>query len=268
MSFCDEGYFISLNCLSKKVFESRSVLRSCIIYLCASHTAVFSCSQCLSYKITGSFKDRSVHLFIFTLLYMAGIQQPLIEWNLWISELCKDNQFGSGYIKIKTHKTADFLKVKISSKATDLELHNTHACVSTDRWVVYTHVYTLQNRKKKWEVQRFGMWFSFPGGSDGQESACNVGDPGLTLGWEDPLQKGKATHSSILAWRIIPWTEKPGSATEQLTLSLCFSVDVCIQWVFYTSEWGEAVWRPGWRIFSFLGFSPPFGSHLGKGGIH
>ena len=26
-----------------------------------------------------------------------------------------------------------------------------------------------------------------------------------SLGWEDPLEKGKATHSSILAWRI-PWT--------------------------------------------------------------
>ena len=30
-----------------------------------------------------------------------------------------------------------------------------------------------------------------------------------SLGWEDPLEKGKATHSSILAWRI-PWTEDPG----------------------------------------------------------
>ena len=29
-----------------------------------------------------------------------------------------------------------------------------------------------------------------------------------TLGWEDPLEKGMATHSSILAWRI-PWTEEP-----------------------------------------------------------
>ena len=29
------------------------------------------------------------------------------------------------------------------------------------------------------------------------------------LGWEDPLEKGVATHSSILAWRI-PWTEEPG----------------------------------------------------------
>ena len=80
--------------------------------------------------------------------------------------------------------------------------------------------------------------------SVGRESACNAGDPGLipgsgrsagegigyplqyfwaslmaqlvknlpamretwgrSLGWEDPLGKGKATHSSILAWRI-PW---------------------------------------------------------------
>ena len=29
------------------------------------------------------------------------------------------------------------------------------------------------------------------------------------LGWEDPLEKGKVTHSSILAWRI-PWTVEPG----------------------------------------------------------
>ena len=29
------------------------------------------------------------------------------------------------------------------------------------------------------------------------------------LGWEDPLEKGMATHSSILTWEI-PWTEEPG----------------------------------------------------------
>ena len=85
----------------------------------------------------------------------------------------------------------------------------------------------------------------FSGSSAGKESACNAGNPGLipgsgrstgerigyplqcswaslvaqlvknppamwetrvqSLGWEDPLEKGKATHSSILAWRI-PWT--------------------------------------------------------------
>ena len=86
---------------------------------------------------------------------------------------------------------------------------------------------------------------SFPHSSVGKESACNAGGPGLipglgrsagegigyplqyswaslvaqpvknppamwetwfrSLGWEDPLVKGKAVHSSILAWRI-PWT--------------------------------------------------------------
>ena len=30
-----------------------------------------------------------------------------------------------------------------------------------------------------------------------------------SLGWEDPLEEGMVTHSSILAWKI-PWTEKPG----------------------------------------------------------
>ena len=30
-----------------------------------------------------------------------------------------------------------------------------------------------------------------------------------SLGWEDPLEKEMATHSSVLAWRI-PWTEEPG----------------------------------------------------------
>ena len=30
-----------------------------------------------------------------------------------------------------------------------------------------------------------------------------------SLGWEDPLEEGMATHSSIFAWRI-PWTEEPG----------------------------------------------------------
>ena len=50
-----------------------------------------------------------------------------------------------------------------------------------------------------------------------------------SLGQEDPLEKGMATHSGILAWRI-PWTEEPGRLqsmgvskelhrTEQLTLS-------------------------------------------------
>ena len=46
------------------------------------------------------------------------------------------------------------------------------------------------------------MLIIFPGGSDGEESACDAGDLGSILGWEDPLEEGMAIHSSILAWRI------------------------------------------------------------------
>ena len=44
-----------------------------------------------------------------------------------------------------------------------------------------------------------------------------------SLGWEDPLEKGMATHSIILAWRIprlyVPWYCKESDTTEQLSLS-------------------------------------------------
>ena len=49
----------------------------------------------------------------------------------------------------------------------------------------------------------------FPGGSDSKESTCNAGDLSSILGQEDPLEKGKATQSSILVWAV-PWTEEPG----------------------------------------------------------
>ena len=39
----------------------------------------------------------------------------------------------------------------------------------------------------------------FPGGSDSKVTARNAGDPGSIPGWEDPLEKEMATHSSTLA---------------------------------------------------------------------
>ena len=47
------------------------------------------------------------------------------------------------------------------------------------------------------------------GGSDGRVRLPKQGTQVQSLGQEDPLEKGMATHSSILAWRI-PWTEEPG----------------------------------------------------------
>ena len=43
------------------------------------------------------------------------------------------------------------------------------------------------------------VFLGFPGGSGGKEYVRNVGDLVLSLSWEDPLEKGTDTHSSILA---------------------------------------------------------------------
>ena len=45
----------------------------------------------------------------------------------------------------------------------------------------------------------FRAFLGFPGSSDGKESACNAGDLGLIPGLGRSLEKGMATHSSILA---------------------------------------------------------------------
>ena len=49
----------------------------------------------------------------------------------------------------------------------------------------------------------------FSGGSDCRNLPAMQEIWVQSLGWEDPLEKGMATDSSILAWRV-PWTEEPG----------------------------------------------------------
>ena len=64
--------------------------------------------------------------------------------------------------------------------------------------------------KLPWRRERLPtpVFFGFPCGSAGKEYSYSIGDLETwvwSLGWEAPLEKGKATYSSILAWRI-PWT--------------------------------------------------------------
>ena len=68
---------------------------------------------------------------------------------------------------------------------------------------------TLQLKHSTFFLPASGPFWGFPGGSDDKESACNAGDLDSIPGLGRYLEKGMATHSSILAWRI-PWTEKPG----------------------------------------------------------
>ena len=64
-------------------------------------------------------------------------------------------------------------------------------------------------------VHIYSIYMGFPGGSDSKkQSSCNVRNLDWSLVWEDILEKGKATHSSILAWRI-PWTEEPARLQSQ-----------------------------------------------------
>ena len=49
-----------------------------------------------------------------------------------------------------------------------------------------------------------------------------------SLGWEDFLEKGMATHSSIPAWRI-PWGHKESDTTEQLTLSFIHFINPVVR---------------------------------------
>jgi len=53
------------------------------------------------------------------------------------------------------------------------------------------------------------MIHAFPGGIDGKESSCNVGDLGSIPGLGRSLEEGLTAHSTVLAWRI-PWTEELG----------------------------------------------------------
>ena len=51
----------------------------------------------------------------------------------------------------------------------------------------------------------------FPGGSDGKKRLSAIQETQVrSLGWEDPLEKEMAAHSSILAWKI-PWMAEPGA---------------------------------------------------------
>ena len=49
----------------------------------------------------------------------------------------------------------------------------------------------------------------FPGGSDGNASVYNAGDPDSIPGLGRSLEKEMASHSRTIAWKI-PWTEEPG----------------------------------------------------------
>ena len=134
----------------------------------------------------------------------------------------------------------------------DLQWCVSFRCIAKVISCIYTYIHSF---------------WGFPESSVGKESTCNAGDPSLipesgrstgegigyplqyswaflmaqlvnnlpsiretlvwSLAWEDPLEEGKATHCSVLAWRIpwivcSPWGHKELDTTERLSLSLPF----------------------------------------------
>ena len=69
-----------------------------------------------------------------------------------------------------------------------------------------------------------------------------------SLGWEDPLEKGMATHSSILAWEI-PWTEEPGElqSMESQRVRHYWLISIWASWVAQVVKNLLSMWRPGLR---------------------
>ena len=88
---------------------------------------------------------------------------------------------------------------------------------NTGLWCLWTsrapHILPESHRGKEKKIQmEWNVRKGFPAGSVGKELAYNAemqADSSSILGREDPLENGKATRSSILAWRIL-WTEEPG----------------------------------------------------------
>ena len=58
-------------------------------------------------------------------------------------------------------------------------------------------------------LSSFSFKRGFPSGSVIKNLPANTEIQVRSLGWEDPLEEGMATHSSVLAWKV-PWTEEPG----------------------------------------------------------
>ena len=63
------------------------------------------------------------------------------------------------------------------------------------------HRPTSETRKLKRAVNEIEL--CYPGGTSGKEPACQCRRRFQSLGGEDPLEEGMATHASILAWRIL-----------------------------------------------------------------
>ena len=89
-------------------------------------------------------------------------------------------------------------------------------------------------------ISHLYVFFVFPGDSPVKNSLAMQETWVWSLGWEDPLEKGMAPHSSTLAWEI-PWTQEPGR------LQSMGSLRVGHYWATSLSLFTFMHWRRKWQ---------------------
>ena len=87
----------------------------------------------------------------------------------------------------------------------------------------------------------------FPGGSDGKECACNVGDLGSIPGLGRSPEKGKSTHSTIIAWRIL-WTEEPGRPMGLQRVTRLSDFNFCL----FSSSFSIFLYFKKWFLYLYV----------------
>ena len=125
---------------------------------------------------------------------------------------------------------SEFIFVLVATDATLSWVHLLILCVTSLRnfaisFLLSSALWSIVCFHNRWRNQGSGsltelpsttQLVGFPGGLNGKESTCNEETWVGSLHWVDPLEKGMATHSSILTWSYsglywsIPWTEEPG----------------------------------------------------------
>ena len=120
------------------------------------------------------------------------------------------------------------------------DVQNVQAADTTGTQVLGVGGTDCQNLGTYMSAVRLPQWLM------GEESACNAGDPRQvqSLGQEDHLEEGMATHPSVLAWRI-PWTEELGrlgpTGWQKLSTYIHMCSQECFLWDSFPRPQGRVV---------------------------
>ena len=156
-------------------------------------------------------QDASGSSCVFPLSVLELTTSPKVPWFCLLGNGIRNQDLGLGMLVASGML---FLLGPLSrfSKIKKYSLHSSmYICISINISVCnYLYLYSIYSIKL--EVTKCltvrNVW-GFLGGSDGKESACNAGDPGLIPESGRSPRERNGTHSIILAWRI-PGTEEPG----------------------------------------------------------